>query len=403
MAPGAPPPSSEPAFEASAARKALSVFFLSGLLLSFPGAILPAWGYHIQADYSRVGLYFLGICVGILLSVKAAPYISTRRGIRFVLILGGGLAAGSFLYLALVSPPAHFGLRVAGMASVGLSSGMLTNAAFHIITPIYHHNPAATVNLAGTMFGLGCLAMALLVSGTFYVYTVPSILILIALIPGFMTGHFARSSFVVPPEAPEPPLGQVWQDFRSLGAVLFSLILFFQFGNEWSVAGWLALFLTRRIGMSPAASLQMLAMYWLALLVGRGAAQWLLPRVSHGKLLTASVATAMTGCGVLIMTNNRFGAAAGVLFVGGGFAMIYPLVVEKIGHRFPYYRPGFFNGLFSFAIAGGFLAPWALGFLADVWEIQVVMALPLIGTVMVFVLLVLLWIETRLTAAAGQR
>jgi len=155
--------------------------------------------------------------------------------------------------------------------------------------------------------------------------------------------------------------------------------------------------------MSPAASLQMLAMYWLALLVGRGAAQWLLPRVSHGKLLTASVATAMTGCGVLIMTNNRFGAAAGVLFVGGGFAMIYPLVVEKIGHRFPYYRPGFFNGLFSFAIAGGFLAPWALGFLADVWEIQVVMALPLIGTVMVFVLLVLLWIETRLTAAAGQR
>jgi hypothetical protein len=25
----------------------------------------------------------------------------------------------------------------------------------------------------------------------------------------------------------------------------------------------------------------------------------------------------------------------GVLFVGGGFASIYPLVVEKIAHRFP--------------------------------------------------------------------
>ena len=60
--------------------------------------------------------------------------------------------------------------------------------------------------------------------------------------------------------------------FRSCAipaAVLLALLLFFQLGNEWALAGWLALFLTQRLGISPAAALLMLALYWLALLVGR--------------------------------------------------------------------------------------------------------------------------------------
>ena len=76
---------------------------------------------------------------------------------------------------------------------------------------------------------------------------------------------------------------------RSPGAVLFSLLLFFQFGNEWAVAGWLPLFLIQRLGISPATSLLMLALYWLALLVGRVVAQWILPRVRHARLLVWSV------------------------------------------------------------------------------------------------------------------
>ena len=143
--------------------------------------------------------------------------------------------------------------------------------------------------------------------------------------------------------------------------------------------------------------------YWLALLVGRIAAQALLPRVSHGKLLIASCLAAILGSVILITTNNRFGAWSGILMLGTGFAMIYPLAVEKIGHRFPNYHPGFYNGIFSFGIVGGLLAPWTLGFAAEAWGIQAVMLLPLAGTMMVFLLVVLLWIENRLTATATGR
>jgi fucose permease len=149
--------------------------------------------------------------------------------------------------------------------------------------------------------------------------------------------------------------------------------------------------------VSPESSLILLAVYWLALLVGRIVALSVLPHLGHGKLLAASVLGALFGCTILLATNNLFGAVTGILLVGGGFAPIYPLVVEKIGGRFSHYHPGFFNGLFSFGLTGGLLAPWSLGLFTDRWGISVVMALPLLGTLMVFLLLLLIWAETRLT------
>jgi len=79
------------------------------------------------------------------------------------------------------------------------------------------------------------------------------------------------------------------------------------------------------------------------------------------------------------------------------------MVVEKIGHRFPYYHPGFYNGIFSFAITGGFLAPWCLGYFAQNWGIQAVMVLPLLGTCMVFALVLLIMLEAKLSGLATTK
>ncbi|HEV8041610.1 MAG TPA: hypothetical protein VGP62_22225, partial [Bryobacteraceae bacterium] len=149
--------------------------------------------------------------------------------------------------------------------------------------------------------------------------------------------------------------------------------------------------------------LLLLALYWAALLVGRILSQLLLKRMSHGLLLIGSIVSALLGTLVLSSTNNLFGAVMGILFVGGGFASVYPLVVEKIGHRFPYYHPGFYNGIFSFAITGGFIAPWSLGYFAQNWGIQAVMVLPLLGTCMVFALVLLIMLEAKLSGLAAAK
>lgn len=382
---------------ASEGRRSLSAFLVSGMLMSFLGAILPAWRYHLRPDFTEVGRYFLSLNLGFLLSVGVAKSLIPRKGVKFTLILANALACGGFLYLALTSPPVGALWRLFGVLWIGLAAGLLNAGIFQTISPLYQQDRAATVNLAGVMFGLGCLLTALLVAGTYYAYSVPIILVLCAAVPGLYAGIWAKARLPIMAVAPQVPVSQVLRDFRNLGAILFSLLLFFQFGNEWSVAGWLPLFVIRRLGISPAVSLLMLALYWGALLVGRVVAQIALKRMGHGLILTGSIFFAMLGAVVLISTNNKFGAVMGILFLGGGFAPIYPLVVERIAHRFPYYHPGFFNGVFSLAITGGLLAPWTLGYFTQAWGIEAVMFLPLVGMIMVFILVLLIMLEVKLS------
>ena len=384
---------------ASLARRAFSGFFLSGVLLAFLGAILPAWGHHVDTDYLTIGAYFLALNVGLLCSVKLADYLLRKRSSRWILVAGCGLASFSLVVLAATPAAVDPLWRLIGLFLAGLSAGLVNKIVFQGISAHFRHDPASTVNLAGAFFGIGCLLTAVLVAGTFRVYTVPSILIFLALIPGFLAGLQARWVYEPPALPPRPSWRQVLADFKSPGALMFSLLLFFQFGNEWSVAGWLALYLIQMLGVSPEASLKMLSLYWLTLLVARAAFQWLLPRVPHGRLLTAAVLATMFGCVLLLFTNNLFGAGAGIVLMAAGFAAVYPLVVEKIGDRFPYYHPGFFNGIFSFALTGGLLAPCTLGLYVHLWGVRVVMLLPLLGTCMVFLLLVLIWLYAKLTEA----
>jgi MFS transporter, FHS family, glucose/mannose:H+ symporter len=388
---------------ASGARKALAGFFVSGLLLAFLGAILPSWRHHIFSEYPIISLYFIGLIAGIVSSVWASPPLLRRKGIGWTLAFACATASAGLLFLAFVSPPYSYWWRIAGLAILGLAAGILHTGIFHAISPMYRHDPAATINLGGICFGLGCLTVALLVSGTFYAYSAPAIQTWIAVIPGLFGWFYVRAKFTVPVITPQQPsMKTLLAELRSPGAVMFSLLLFFQFGNEWAIAGWLPLFLSQRLGISPKTAVGMLAMYWAALLIGRVVAQSVMPRFSHAKLLALSILVGMFGCVIMLLTINRFGAVIGILMLGGAFAPIYPLVVEKIGFRFPYYHPGFYNGIFSFAIAGGLLAPCTLGYFATIWGVGVVMALPLAGSAVVFLLLTLISLEARLSAAVRK-
>jgi fucose permease len=375
----------------------LSGFLLIGILLSFLGAILPAWGYHLEAQFLRVGNYFLSLNLGILIGARIGYLLISRKGIAVSLVAGCALAMGGMFFLAIFSPPAAGWLRMLGLFLVGLGAGLCNTGIFQAIAPMYERDRAATVNMAGVLLGMGCLVTCLLVAGTFYVYTVPSILFFLGIIPAFYLVWYKRNRFNQVLTGREPSLREALAEFKHPGAVLFTLLLFFQFGNVFSIAGWLPLFVIQRLGISPESALLMLSFYWFCLIVGGLAAQALLPRIPHGKFLMGSVLSAMFGCFILSSTNNRFGAWSGILFVGAGFAPIIPLIIERIGFRFPSYHPALFNGIVSLAFTGGLLATGTVGYWAAFWGIGSVMLVPAAGTVMVFLLLLLLWLEVKLS------
>src|SRR5580698_2349937 len=112
-------PRVEGELSSAGSRRALAGFFVSGVLLSFLGAILPAWQHHISSEYGIVGLYFRGLMGGLLSAVTAAPRLLEDKGVGWTMAFAGAAAGSGFLYLAFVSPPASPWWRVAGMAILG--------------------------------------------------------------------------------------------------------------------------------------------------------------------------------------------------------------------------------------------------------------------------------------------
>ena len=371
---------------------------LSGFLLALPGAILPAWGAHRDpTDFTLVGNYFLCLAVGLVVVGKPARWIIARRGISFVLVLGCGLASLALAFLSAFPPPASAWWRAGGMAAVGAGAGLINMGLFHAATPQFEADAASAVTLGGLWYGLGCVAVTLLAAGSLSGYNVTVSLATMAAIPAVFAVVYSRISFPDSALAGELTFRQSLRDFRSPGAILFALALFFQFGNEWSVAGWLPLLLIRRVGISPEGALIHLALYWLFLMAGRAVAIILLPRFRHGRLLLGSVFSALFGCLILFVTKTGFGALSGLFFLGAGYASIYPLLVEAIGRRFAYFHPGFFNGIFSLALLGALLAPATLGYAAAKWGVGVVIAIPLIGTCIVMLLIFSIWLEAKVS------
>jgi len=391
------PQPSQPLPEVSASRRALAGFFVSGLILSFPGAILPAWGYHLRPNYLTVGNYFLALVIGVLAAIKVSRYVIAQRGLGGTLVLGCSIAFASLLLLSLTSPPVEESWRFPGLLGLGLGAGLLNTAIFQALSPAFRINPAATVNLAGIFFGLGSFISPLLIAGTFNLYDVSTILYVVALVPGFFAIGYARVTFPTADSAPQRPVKEILREFTVPAAVLLSLLLFVHFGNEWAIAGWLPLFLILRLGLSPVNALLLLLLYWLALMLGRVACQAILPRFSHAKLLLISILASLLGCLFLSFTNNLFGATIGTLLVGLGFAPIYPLVVGAIRSRFPHYHPGFFNGIFSIGLTGGMLAPATVGYLADYMGLGAITLLPVAGSLVVLVLVLVIWLEAWFT------
>lgn len=343
--------------DVAASRRALAGFFLSGLLLSFVGAIMPAWGYHLRPNFLAIGNYFLSVVVGVVLAVSIARRVIAKVGLADALGLGCFIAFTALVALSFAPPPVSEIWRLPGLLTLGLGAGLVNTAIILALSPAFEMNSAATINVAGIFFGLGSIFSPLLMAGTFNLYTVSFSFYAVALVPAAFAVFYARLRFPSAVLTDSRPAAQTQQEFATPAAVLLSALLFFHFGNEWSIAGWLPLLLILRLGLNPVTALMLLALYWLAIMLGRIAAQAVLPRISHPKLLLGSIIGALFGCLLLGFTNNLFGATLGTLLIGFGFAPIYPLVVEAIRNRFPHYQPGLFNGIFSIGLTGECLRP----------------------------------------------
>jgi predicted MFS family arabinose efflux permease len=376
----------------------LSGLAISGFLLALPGGLLPWWGYHVEPAYGTAANFFLALGAG-MTTVSLMGY-RYRAKLHPARVLAGGcfLGAIALLMLSLSAPPASAWFQALALLMTGAAAGAINMAVLEPIAPAYEANPAGVTLTAGMFFGAGSVVSAWLMSVCLDAANPRAIFALAALLPGLAGLAFGRAAL-------NRWGGRILQieeavkDLRSVMAIMFALLLFFQFANEWSLAGWLPIFLIDRLGMNPSGAVMLLAVYWLALTAGKFAATRLLPFVPHARLLGISAFCALFGCVVLLATKTTLGVVTGILLTGAGFSAIYPLAAERISTRFTYYHPGYFNGIFTFAMLGGMLAPFVLGHLADAYGLQVVPLAAMAGSCAVFLLISMIWLGRKVSGS----
>ena len=380
-------------------RRWLAGFLLLGVLLGVLGSLVISWQYHIDVEPQLIGLHFLALNAGYVIAVATSQRLLLRLAPRTLALVSCCIAAAALSGLSFVPPPVWVGWRMALLAVLGTAGGMLATSLLYAFGPYFSKTPASALNRAGLFMGCGCLLATLTNAISYFAGLIPSGTALLAAIPlaFFLLILFDKSavgsrSLLAPREEARR---ETLRDLRSIAKVLLSLLLFFQFGNEWAIAGWLPLFVVHRLGGSPVSALLTLAAYFLALMLGRLAMQKLLSKVQHWKFLLGSVTTSIFGCLLLSLSGSLATAWLGVIVIGASFAPIYPLVAERLDDRFSYH-PGLYNGTVSIAITGAMSAPWLLGFVDANFGMRYVMLLPAVGSVFVLILSLLIMLEAHL-------
>ena len=370
---------------------ALRALVVSGLLLALPGGLLPLWAFHIRTDFARAGDYFIataaGLAAGAFLTHKWGGHVSTARLLGYSCFV----AAAAIVLLAFAAPPAGFAVGFTGLVITAAAAGVLNAGMLRLIGPAWQSDPAGITLTGGIYFAAGSAIASVLLAWCFDAANAPRLIAILAVVPAMAGSSILLrrgwASLAPSPEIQATPLRKPGVTFL---AVLFALLLFFQFANEFSIAGWLPIFLIDRLGISPHSAVDLLGLYWLALAAGRLGAARLLPRIRRGILLAGSAFCAFFGCAALLGAVTEFGTVVGILLAGMGFSAIYPLASEKISTRVSAYHPGYFNGIFTFALPGAMLVPFALGHAASHVGLRIVPVAAMIGSCAVILLLLVI-------------
>ena len=118
------------------------------------------------------------------------------------------------------------------------------------------------------------------------------------------------------------------------------------------------------------------SLFYMPILAGRFFGSFIMARIAPKRLLLITVLIALVGVS-LIFTNSYPLTLVGILFIGLGFANIFPLIFSITIDRFPEHTNEL-SGLLVSSIAGGALIPPIMGVVADFTSIQTSFVVPVL-------------------------
>ncbi|HSA96114.1 MAG TPA: MFS transporter [Acidobacteriota bacterium] len=370
--------------------------FVFGIVMAILGAILPSLFDRIGFGAAAAGDLFLTMNFAMLVTTVFFGPLADRFGFRSLLAVSAGLVALAFLLLSRAS---SYGLILAAAVVLGLGGGAL-NGGTNALTSDLHEGEerGSALNVLGIFFGFGALFIPFLIGTLRERLGVPAILLIATAISLGPFAIYAGLPFPRAKQAQGFPLKEAAKIARSPLLWLCAFILFFESGNEFTVGGWISTYLQKTHGLGANAAALVLAGYWAAIMSGRLAASRLVRRVRNETLILGSAALGLAAAILMALAPSGAAAAAGALFIGLGFAAIYPTALAVVGGRFAALSGTAFSVVIAVGLAGGMLSPWLAGRIAEASSLRQGLVIPVVNCAMIIVLAILVGRELRGTA-----
>jgi predicted MFS family arabinose efflux permease len=299
-------------------------FLLSGMSLGAWAPLVPFARERAGLDEAQLGLLLLCFGLGSMLAMPLAGALTTRKGCRFVSLIGGALICSMLPLLASLSSFAALAVTLA-LFGAGLGSIDVAMNVQGLMVERDHGRPLMS-GFHG-LFSLGGIASALLMGVLLWGGASPllAVSVVVAIVGGLLLWH-ARHLLPYGADDPAAPFARPSAKVVAVGVLCFIVLLV-----EGAVLDWSAVFLNRahQIDLSVAGSAY--AVFSLTMAAGRFSGDALRKRFGAVSLLIGGGLLVMIGFAMAVLLPPWPLFLLGFALIGLGLANAFPVYCSVVG------------------------------------------------------------------------
>jgi FHS family glucose/mannose:H+ symporter-like MFS transporter len=397
-------PTTEPS-QSAASAKALNLaayasFVPIGIVTVLLGPLLPSLSARWSLNYSQAGALFPAQFMASTVAVMVSGVLSARWGYRFA-IKAGLLLTGVSLALMFSGPRV---LGIICIAGYGAGFGLAVPPSNLLVAEVNPERRSAALNTLNFCWSVGAVSCPFLVAAAANSHRVPLFLLLVAALSiAVAIGIAAMPKNIVEPaqsgniEADKAPR----IDWRQAAVFVVAALFFIYVGTETAFGGWVASYAQSLGSIAPALSVMMGSFFYGSLTVGRLFAPMALRAIDEIKLAQIGTLMAAAGMAGLLFSHSALAIAGSSCIAGMGLSSVYPITISLLAREFGAGASRVASVMFTVANLGGSSLPWLVGVSSGRFgSLRVGMAVPLIGSIALFLLYLRDWTPVQPKQAA---
>jgi MFS transporter, FHS family, glucose/mannose:H+ symporter len=344
-------------------------YFLSGLVITTLGSVLPQLLAHYGVSYTDGGrLVFLG-SAGFLVGVPLSAMFLQRLSEKAVMSIAAAMIAigqlGIFMLpsLGLVSV-LHF------VDSAGV--GILETIVATLMMEVFVGRRAVVMSYLEVSFGLGAFLMPMVASSMIafglwrYVFVFTGALAVLMVVAWAKITYAKMDADVSGSmDANTAPPQAMSRGTKGLALALFVFLIFMYCGVEGSLNNFLSSVFISYLGEIPYYAPLSIGLYWTAMVAGRVATGWVIRKVTYARFLLYSMVITLICLCCFIMGQHVVVGYMTVILMGLAMSGVYSITMVYANHTFPGMERLVTSMITLFAGLGGAILPALIGYSMD--------------------------------------